>query len=137
MDYSKLPQFAKYDVENGFLLDVREGDSIEFMVDAALTYAHPLNQRTLWAKIVDALTRELPPYQYTPSWAKIRIVFPKVKSVHWVKRTMKPTVDPDGSVDYGSIDSFVIDGDRSHLSGKWGEVEIVSDTIEVSEMDLP
>lgn len=32
--YSKLPQFAKYDVENGFLLDVKGGNSTEFTVEA-------------------------------------------------------------------------------------------------------
>src|SRR5215469_5945758 len=66
-DYSKLPQFSKYDIENGNLRDVREGDSIEFTVDAPLTYAHPVYEypRTLWTKILDALVRELPPYQNT------------------------------------------------------------------------
>jgi hypothetical protein len=135
VDYSKLPQFKKYDVENGFLLDLREGDSIEFTVDAALTYAHPLHKRTLGRKILDALVRDLPPYQHTPSLAKILIVFPRVRSVRWISRTMPPTVDADGTIDYGSIDCFTVEGDRSHLSGSWGEIEIVSDPVEVSEID--
>src|SRR5215475_156440 len=55
-DYSRLPHFSKYDVENGYLLDVREGDSrIEFTVETPLTYAHPVYeyQRTLRTKILD------------------------------------------------------------------------------------
>lgn len=40
-DYSKLPHFSKYDVGNGYLLDVSEGDSIELTVEAPLTYFHP------------------------------------------------------------------------------------------------
>lgn len=112
-DYSKLPQFSKYDVENGYLLDVREGDSIEFTVDAAMTYDHPQQ----------------------PGWAKILIVFPKVRSAQWIQKTMRPTVDPDGTVDYGSIDSFTVEGDRSHLSGSWGEIEIISNPIEVNEIE--
>jgi len=134
VDYSKLPQFVKYDLENGFLLDVREGECIEFTVEAALTYAHPLHRRTLGAKILDALIRDLPPYQQTPTWEKLLIVFPKVRSVRWIERKMKPTVDFDGSIDYGSIDCFTIENDTNHLSGGWGEVEIISDPVEVREI---
>ena len=135
-DYSKLPQFSKYDVENGCLLDVKEGDSIEFTVEAPLTYAHPVYeyQRTLWTKIQDALVRELPPYQYTTRWAKILIVFPKVRNVQWIRKTMRPTVDPDGTVDYGDIDYFTAEGEKSHLIGDWGEIEIISGPVEVREV---
>src|SRR5215469_8455272 len=61
-DYSRLPQFSKYEVDNGYLLDVWEDDSIKFTVEAPLTYAHPVYEYhpTLWAKIQDALVRELP-----------------------------------------------------------------------------
>ena len=74
VSYSELPHFAKYDLENGFLLDMKEGDSVELTVEAALTYARPLCQRTLWAKVLDVLIRDLPPYQQTPHWVKILIV---------------------------------------------------------------
>jgi hypothetical protein len=71
VDYSELPQFAKYHLEDGFLLDVREDDCIEFTVEAALTYAHPVYpQRTLWTKIIDALVRDLPPYKTDPALGK-------------------------------------------------------------------
>jgi hypothetical protein len=135
MDYSELPQFAKYDVENGYVLDVKEGHSIEFIVEAPLTYVHPLHKRTLGQKILDALARDLPPCQHTPSFAKILIVFPRVRSVRWVNRTFRPTVDPDGTVEYGSIDCFTVEGDTSHMSAPWGEVEIVSDPVGVSEIE--
>ena len=134
VDYSKLPQFSKYDLENGYLVDVKQGDSVEFTVEAALTYTHPLHQRNLRGKILDFLVRDLPP-QGAPSFAKIRIVFPRVTSVQWIHKTMRPTVDADGTIDYDSIDCFTVEGDKSHLSGSWGEVEIVSDPVEVSEID--
>lgn len=111
-DYSRLPQFSKYDVENGYLLDVKEGDSIEFTVEAPMTYDHPQQ----------------------PGWAKILIVFPKVRSVQWIQKTMRATVDPDGTVDYGSIHSFTVEGEKSHLIGDLGEIEIVSNPVEVSEI---
>lgn len=114
-DYSKLPQFVKYDLENGFLLDVKEGESIEFIVDAALTRAHS-----------DA-----------PGWTKISIMFPKVTKAHWFSKTIQPTIDRDGSIDYGAIDSFVVCGSRSHLYGGWGEIEIVSDPVQVTEIGPP
>jgi hypothetical protein len=69
------------------------------------------------------------------SWTKILIVFPKVRSIRWNERKMRPTVDPDGSVDYGGIDCFTVEGDESHLSGEWGDVEIVSDPVEVKEIE--
>jgi len=116
MDYSELPQFAKYDVGEGFLLDVKEGDSLELTVEAALTYAHP-----------EAIPG-------TISWKKILIVFPRVRSFRWITRKMHPTVDPDGSIDYGSIDCFIVERDKSRISGRWGEIEIVSDPVLVSEI---
>ena len=134
VNYSDLPQFAKYDLENGFVVDFKEDGSIEFTVDAALTYAHPLNKRTLGRRILDALVRDLPPYQHPPSFAKILIVFPNVRSVRWAKKSFRPTVDLDGTVDYGSIDCFTIEGDKNCLSGQWGDVEIISDPVEVKEI---
>jgi hypothetical protein len=135
-DYWKLPQFSKYDVENGYLLDVREGDSIEFTVEAPLTYFHPVYeyQPTLWTKVLDRLVRDLPPHQNTVRWAKILIIFPKVRSVQWIQKTMRPTVDHDGTTDYGDMYCFTVEGDKSHLSGRWGEIEIVSDPVEVREV---
>lgn len=44
------------------------------------------------------------------------------------------TVDHDGTVDYGSIDYFTVEGDKSHLIGDWGEIEIISDPVEVREV---
>lgn len=67
-------------------------------------------------------------------WAKILIVFPKVRSVQWIQKTMWRTVDHDGTVDYGSIDYFTVEGDKSHLIGDWGEIEIISDPVEVREV---
>ena len=93
---------AEYHLEDGFLLDAREDDCIEFTVEADLTYAHPVYpQRTLWTKILDAMVPDLPPYQQTMRWAKILIVFPRVRRVRWIEKTMRQTVDPDGSIDYG------------------------------------
>ncbi|HKD85215.1 MAG TPA: hypothetical protein VKB58_10740 [Terriglobales bacterium] len=113
VDYSTLPQFAKYDVKEGWLLDVTEdGDSVIFAVEAACTWDHP-----------------------RAGWTNILIVFPKVRSTHWIRREMRPTTDPDGTIDYGAIDSFNVNRDRSHLEGEWGEVEIVSDPIEVREVE--
>jgi hypothetical protein len=134
-DYSRLPQFANYDVGEGFLLDVKEGNSIEFTVEAALTKSHPLHHRTLWAELLDVFRADPRLLQPIPSGAKIVIIFPNVRSVCWVERTMEPIGGPDGSVDYGNIDCFTVEGDWSHLSGEWGEIEIVSDPIEVTEIE--
>jgi hypothetical protein len=110
-DYSELPQFANYDVR--FLLDVREeDDSVVFTVEAANTYDHS-----------------------RAGWSKILIVFPKVKLTRWLRKEMQPLVDEDGSVYYGEIDSFIVNRDLSRVTGDWGEVEIVSEPIEVIEIE--
>ena len=67
-------------------------------------------------------------------WARILIIFPKVRSVQWIQKTMRPTVDRDGTVDYGDMYSFTVEGEKSHLSGDWGEIEIISDPVEVREV---
>jgi len=113
VDYSTLRQFAKYDVEEGWLLNVNEeGDSVVFTVEAKCTWDHP-----------------------RAGWTKILIIFPKVRSTHWIRREMRPTTDPDGTIDYGGFYSFTVNGDRSHMAGEWGELEIVSDPIEVRELE--
>ena len=48
---------------------------------------------------------------------------------------MQPLVDEDGSVYYGEIDSFIVNRDLSRVTGDWGEVEIVSEPIEVIEIE--
>lgn len=115
--YRCLPQFRNYCLEDGWLLGVREESNIvEFTVDAALTRTHPRVQ----------------PYR---CWRKILITFSNVRSVNWVERNLRPNVDLDGSIDYGSIDCFDIETDKYHLSGQWGEIEIVSGPVKVSELE--
>jgi hypothetical protein len=113
-----FPQFAKYDLEDSLLLDVREGDSIQFTVDAALTEAHPLAKEG-------------------SGWRKILIVFPNVRSLHWIEKDMRPYVELDGSINYGDVHYFLVEGNKSHLGGEWGDVEIVSDPPEVREIEEP
>jgi hypothetical protein len=46
------------------------------------------------------------------------------RSVRWVSRTMQEFRDATGEADYGSIDSWYLEGEVSHIAGDWGEVEI-------------
>lgn len=111
-DYSELPQFANYAVDEGLLLDLKEeGDTVELTVEAPNTFAHP-----------------------KAGWSKIVVKFPNAKSVRWIEKKMQLLTDVDGT-HYGDIDNFVIERHKSHLSGDWGEVEIVSDPVEVTEVD--
>jgi hypothetical protein len=51
--------------------------------------------------------------------------------VRWLRQTMQPFEDATGEVDYGSIDSWTLDGDVSHITGDWGELEITGGDIAV------
>lgn len=61
-------------------------------------------------------------------YRRIAVRFPNVRQVEWLQQPpLRGQEDPDGTIDYGNIDFFTRSGDRSHLGGYWGEVEIRSD----------
>src|SRR3954447_8812046 len=116
MDYRQMPQFLYYDLAEGYLLEVREGNPMEFIVDAALTRDYPKKEPFL-------------------RWRKIAISFPNVRDVRWIRKTIyHPSIDAAGEIDFGGIYEFEIQGYRHRLSGDFGEVEIISDPVQVKDI---
>lgn len=115
MDYFETSLFPGVYFEDSYVLgvDERPGE-VRFLIDAVLEQTHP------------QYTEPGPDEQYC--YREGNLVFPAVRRLRWISRTFAESIDKDGSVDYGNIDTFTIEGDTYRLSGDWGELEIVSET---------
>lgn len=112
--YSDLPGLEHVYLEDSYVLDLRiASDSVEFELNAVLTPEHPLYEAPL------------PHQQYCMRRAALR--FPNATVISANRSRAKPAVDAAGEVDYGNIDVFYRRGTAYHLSGEWGDLELVSD----------
>lgn len=111
--YVELPGLEHLYLEDSWVLAVHESESTFYLdVDAVLTHHHP---------------------QWRPAkhdeqycYRHVRILFERVTSVHWIEKSMQPTRDPDGSIDFGNIHSFTVDGEEYRIDGEFGRVVVVS-----------
>jgi hypothetical protein len=63
--------------------------------------------------------------EYT-CYKKASILFQKIKSIEGLIpiNTVTPTIDADGSNDYGNIDSLILNNAKFHVAGSFGNVVI-------------
>ncbi len=56
------------------------------------------------------------------------MIFKKPENVKGLKkiRDVIPTIDPDNTRDYETIENFEIDGNNIYLSGEFGQVTLVA-----------
>ena len=101
-------------LEDSYVLGIRIGGyNLEFEVEAVLCEPHEL---------------------YVPPGADTRycycvgiLSFPNVTKMKWKELILPRSVDPDGSVDYGSFHVFrEEDAGWYYLEGDWGEVSVQS-----------
>lgn len=105
-------------LEDSYVLGIDSDDrSVRFSIDLVLTPEHP-DYRSPG-----------PDEQYC--YRRAHIAIENARSVRWLRRTMQPFEDATGEVDYGSIDSWTLDGDVSHIAGDWGELEIAGGDVSV------
>lgn len=112
--YYEWKGFENLYFEDSFVLGIEElHNKLILNVEAVLLEKHPL---------------------YTPpnpnehhSYTKIRIIFSGLKNINWTDKNMGPTIDPDGSLDYGNIDVFEKTSDGYYLEGSFGTMIIESD----------
>jgi hypothetical protein len=112
--YYELPGLDTIYLEDSYVLGVQESETaLRFDLDAVLTENHS---------------------KYSPPkkdeyycFLRVTLVFPGLRRVEWVKRTMRPYGDATGEVDYGNIHTFIWDGTQYDLEGDWGRVRIESD----------
>jgi len=58
--------------------------------------------------------------------------FGKARSLHWIAAVIRPTIDPSGITDFGSLDSLTRTGDEYHIEGDWGKITLVADVPRLS-----
>lgn len=113
VDYWKFSGFEYIYLEDSYVLKIETGPMVEIIVEAVLRDSHPLYEAPK------------PGEQYCYRTGKI--IFPLVRNFHWVKKNMVPTIDPDGSADYGNIDEFYLLDGAYRILGQWGELNIESE----------
>jgi hypothetical protein len=118
--YHELAGLEHLYLEDSYVLAIDEaGGELRFELDAVLTESHPS-----WAP-------PKPHEQY--AYARLALVFPGLREITWRSRTMRPSTDAAGEIDYGNIDTLTAHGSRYELTGDWGEVVIESDPPTVVE----
>lgn len=98
-------------LEDSFVLGlIEDQNSIEFELEAVLTPEHP---------------SYLPPKPNEQHcYKKLVLSLRNCSNVNWIKKSLRPSTDANGDIDYGNIDHFSVTNDRLHLSGEWGEVRL-------------
>jgi hypothetical protein len=98
-------------LEDSYVLDITATeDLVRFTLDLVLTPSHP------------EYREPGPNEQYC--YRRAQVVIEGATSVRWVRRTMHPFRDATGELDYGSVDSWCVNGDVSRIAGEWGELEV-------------
>lgn len=63
--------------------------------------------------------------------------FTGARDVDLLRSGRAPSVDPDGSPDYGNVDVFRVDGEWFELHGDWGSLRLRADPPEFDVYPLP
>jgi len=101
-------------LEDSYVLGIRiGGHSLEFELEAVLCEAHELYH---------------PPDANTQYCYRTGILhFPGLIALKWKEIRFLRSIDADGQIDFGNIDSFWEEDDGSYyLVGDWGEVDVKS-----------
>jgi hypothetical protein len=82
------------------------------------------------------LTSDHPEYRPAPAneqycYRRGGIEFSGVTDLAWKGQGLQPAQDVTGQVDYGNIDSFLIEGDRYELAGDFGSISVTASGIDV------
>ena len=115
MNYECDPRFDTYYLEDSYVLGLDESDRSRLVLSllVVLTSKHPLYLA--------------PPPTEQHCYRKGMLIFDGVCEVNWISRHFKVIADPDGTVDYGNVDSFSIESEgRYQLKGEWGQVALTA-----------
>jgi hypothetical protein len=109
--YEGIPALTGLDLEESYVLDLAVIEtSLVFALDLVLTPKH------------EEYTSPRPGEQHC--FRRARIEINDARSGRWFKKIMRAFRDSSGEADYGSIDSWLIDGDLAVISGDWGVLEV-------------
>ena len=111
--YYTLKGLESIYLEDSFLINIEESNSqISFITEIILLESHPAYHPPKTGE------------QYC--YRQGKIFFENLKSLKWLAKNLKFTVDINGSKDLGNIDVFTYINDEYYLEGDWGEVKITS-----------
>ena len=98
-------------LEDSFVLGlIEDQNSIEFELEAVLTPEHP--------------SYHPPKANEQHCYQKLVLRLGNCSNVNWIRKSLRPSTDAKGNIDYGNIDHFSVAKDQLHLSGEWGEVRL-------------
>ena len=118
-NYADLDGFSSYLLEESWVLDVE---------------AHP---GTLVLRLELVLLPDHPAYTPPPStdaycYRSGTIRFDGIERLTWFHgRLVYRSTDPDGSIDYGTIESFECAPDEFRLAGSFGRIEVQARAVTV------
>lgn len=121
-NYWALPALVDYYLEDSWVLDVAaHPGELQLRLDFVLRESHP------------AFSRPKPGEQYC--YRRGILHFREVRGLTWQGQGIKPSRDATGELDYGSVDTLLVDDGRYVIQGSFGEIEVVSDAPAVELLD--
>ncbi|MGF1630271.1 MAG: hypothetical protein ACFCUT_12435 [Kiloniellaceae bacterium] len=119
LNWTDMPAFRHVDLNDSFVLSWKEdGGTLVFEIEASLWPGHP--------------RYTTPPKTDWTCYRKAALIFPRARRVEGMPpmATAPSTTDPDGTIDYGTIDTLQRHEDGSYLLiGDFGEVTIHSEAL--------
>lgn len=113
--YEMMPGFKHVLLEESYVLGINEEEtSIRFALDAVLLPGHPLY--------------EVPKSDEAFCYRAAQLVVSGWSVLRWVKRSLQPSLDANGQIDYGNIDYLRFRNGSLELAGDWGELEAAGAT---------
>ena len=119
MEWTELSEFEGIDLNDSFVLSWEQSsDKIVFKLEASI-----------WPQ--SAYYSKPKPNEHT-CYRKATLTFSGTKEVNGLRpmETVKPTIDPDGTSDYGNIDSLIKSSNGYSIIGEFGAVKILGGELE-------
>ncbi|WP_241131550.1 hypothetical protein, partial [Achromobacter xylosoxidans] len=69
-------------------------------------------------------------------YKKAILTFNDIRVKNWIERSSSETKDGSGSIDYGNIDLFKLEGGIYTLSGDWGVLKVECENIDFQWTDF-
>ena len=114
--YTAIDVLQHVYLEDSYVLDVvaRPG-LVTFSLDVALTPEHELYEK---------------PSTEQHSYRRAKMIFDGVRELVWNYDGYRPARDATGEIDWGNIDSFLVQDGRYSLEGDWGRMELVCENVD-------
>ncbi len=111
--YEKFNGFENIFLEDSFVLEITEkSNEIKFLMELVLAQTHPMYSKPKPNEI----------YCYK----KAELLFPNAKEINWIEKTLMPSKDATGEIDYGNIDELYLENGIYCIWGDFGHLELKS-----------